>query len=358
MFKYIYININNILLVNILLLVVGYIIFLIRKKYEDNTFFYRDIPKNLPIAVLSYYNEGKISDKTIWITILDLISKGYYKIEKDNDNYYLIWNKDEKINYKDNNLKDYELKLVNMINNLIRLNKEKKIDLNSLKYEIDLSINSKEQINNFYNSLKSEIKNTYGFYRKNENTYYSLIILFIYSYLLFLPTNITDYIDILIYSLSIYLVCNIAKYLTLDRKGLSSIVVLVYIISMILLVIPIFIRSNYNFIVLIFSLFNPILIIVISYLLKTTFGNKKQIELKKEINGLKNFLINFSTLEEKEIDYIKLYDRYYTASVALDVKLENNPYQNLEYDDNSLDTLNSMDLLLELSDVIFGYNIK
>lgn len=68
------------------------IIYLIIKYYnkKNKTFYFRDIPK-IPSAVMSYYINGKIDDRTIWLTILDLINKNYYKIEKIKNKYYLRW---------------------------------------------------------------------------------------------------------------------------------------------------------------------------------------------------------------------------------------------------------------------------
>ncbi len=58
-------------------------------------------------------------------------------------------------------------------------------------------------------------------------------------------------------------------------------------------------------------------------------------------------------MDKKSLEYINLYDKYYAVSVALDVKLEN-PHTGLEYEDSSLETLNS----IEFAEIIFSHIIK
>lgn len=92
------------------------------------------------------------------------------------------------------------------------------------------------------------------------------------------------------------------------------------------------------------TLFNPFLFLDVISVLKIPFYIEKQKEIGKQILGLKNFLEYFSTMNKKSLEYINLFDKYYAVTVALGVKLEN-PHSELDYDDSSLDTLNSVEFI-------------
>ena len=92
------------------------------------------------------------------------------------------------------------------------------------------------------------------------------------------------------------------------------------------------------------TIFNPFLFLDVIAILKIPFYTEKQKEIGKQILGLKNFLEYFSTMNKKSLEYINLFDKYYAVTVALGVKLEN-PHSELDYDDSSLDTLNSVEFI-------------
>ena len=92
------------------------------------------------------------------------------------------------------------------------------------------------------------------------------------------------------------------------------------------------------------TIFNPFLFLDVIPVLKIPFYIEKQKEIGKQILGLKNFLEYFSTMNKKSLEYINLFDKYYAVTVALGVKLEN-PHSELDYDDSSLDTLNSVEFI-------------
>ena len=56
-------------------------IFLLLSNRKKDKHYFRDMI-DLSSPLISYYNKGKIDDQAIYLTLLDLISQGFYKIER------------------------------------------------------------------------------------------------------------------------------------------------------------------------------------------------------------------------------------------------------------------------------------
>lgn len=325
------------------------IIYLIIKHYnkKNKTFYFRDIPK-IPSAVMSYYINGKIDDRTIWLTILDLINKNYYKIEKIKNKYYLRWQKNKLFEFDSYDLTESEKLLVKFINFIIYEKKDVSIDVLDDYMKTDLNFNKK--INRFYSQFRHEIKENYGILRKENNYFLAFLLVLVYTIIIFNVVNITSLIVSMFYSVFVILICLVLKNINFSIKGIVNIVILFFLLLLLLIpIIPTFIMNK----LLLFVLFNPLLFINVILILKMNFYTTKQKEICKQIDGLKNFLEYFSNIDKKSLEYINLFDRYYAVAVALDVKLEN-PHNVLDYEDESLDTLNSM----EFAEIIFSHIIK
>lgn len=339
------IHIYNFYLVLIILIIVYLIIKYYNKK--NKTFYFRDIPK-IPSAMMSYYAKGNIDNRTIWLTILDLISKGYYKIEKIEDQYILKWQKGKLFEVDKYDLPKSEKILIKFINSIIYEHQNLSIDLLDDYMKNDLNFTKK--INNFYSAFKFEIKEGYGLLRKENNYFLAFLLVLIYAILVFNFSNLFSLILIIFYSFFIILISLVLKNINLSIKGIIDIIILVLVLFFFLLpMIPTFIMNK----LLLFVLFNPLIFINVVSILKINFYTPKQEKICKQILGLKNFLEYFSNMDKKSLEYINLYDKYYAVSVALDVKLEN-PHTGLEYEDSSLETLNS----IEFAEIIFSHIIK
>ncbi len=330
------IQIYHFYIITFILIIIYFIIKYYNKK--NKTFYFRDIPK-IPSSVMSYYVNGKIDDRTIWLTILDLISKNYYKIEKIKNKYYLKWQKGKLFEFDDYDLTESEKLLIKFINSIIYEKKDVSIDILDDYMKTDLNFNKK--INRFYSRFRYETKDKYGILRKENNYFLAFLLVIIYTIMIFNVVNITSLIATIYYAIFVILICLVLKNINLSIKGLVNIILLLF--TLFLIIIPIFPTFVMNKLLLI-TLFNPFLFLDVTAILKIQFYTEKQKEIGKQILGLKNFLEYFSTMDKKSLEYINLFDKYYAVAVALGVKLEN-PHPGLNYDDSSLDTLNSIEFI-------------
>ena len=325
------------------------IIYLIIKYYnkKNKTFYFREIPK-IPSAMISYYAKGKIDNRTVWLTILNLISKNYYKIEKIKDKYFLKWQKGTLFELDNYDLSTSEKTLVKFINSIIY--EKKVVSIDTIDDYMKTDLNFDKKINRFYGNLKFEIRESYGFIRKENNYFFAFLLMLIYTILTFNISSISALVLAMVYTTFVILLCSVLKNIQFNKEGLLNVIILIFTLFFLLFfLIPTFIMNKLFFLVL----FNPILFIDVILILNLKFYTKKQKEICKQISGLKNFLEYFSNMDKKSLEYINLFDKYYAVAVALDVKLEN-PHSGLNYDDSSLDTLSSV----EFAEIIFSFLIK
>ena len=348
-------NSINFVVANIILITAIFVFICYKRKDNKRIRYWRERPKKLSVALINYYYKGKITKDTIWLTLLDLISKGYYGLEKREDEYYIYWKKEKMLDFDNYDLNSFEKEMSNYINVILIENKNKIISLKDLKNAMSIDLDLNIFINKFYTLLKEEIKKKYGLIEKNKNYTFSLIISYLYYILVFSPNSIMGYVTGLIYSSIIVLMSMMLKNLKFSFKTLIEVIIIILFLSVIAIpFIPSIIKSN-NPLLLILSVVNPILIITNALLLKIKFYTKKQKDLMSEVNGLKKFLNDFSLLAEKDLKYVELFKQYYALAVALEVKIEKIIPDKFEYDDNEFDTFNSMDFLDKLSDLNSGF---
>ena len=108
-----------------------------------------------------------------------------------------------------------------------------------------------------------------------------------------------------------------------------------------------------NVFLYIIKILYPLLIFVDILLLKSIRKNKnvEQQKLIDNLLGLRNFMEEFTNTEQKEVDYINFLDKYYVLAVALDVNLKYPDYIKSVYDDDTIHTFNSDDMIRELEDI-------
>jgi len=355
-----YFIIENLNLINFIIANIGLIIILLlliwnKRKINNTKQYWRERPKNLSVAIINYYYKGKITKDTIWLTLLDLISKGYYGLEKRNDEYFIFWKKDKLLDLDNCNLNSFEKEITNYINVILVENKNKEISLKDLKNAMSIDLELNVFITKFYALLKEEIKKSYGLIDKNQNYTLSFLISFLYYCLVFSPGSIIGYGIGLVYSLIVMVVSMIFRNAKFGYKMMIEIIILMLLLIVFSIpFIPTIIKSS-NPIALILSIFNPILIIVNVVILKIKFYTKKQKDLMNEVYGLKEFFTDFSLLSEKDLKYIELFKQYYALAVALEVKIEKIIPNSFDYDDNEFDTFTSMDFIDTLSELNSGF---
>lgn len=320
-----------------------FIVCLFYKRKKNKKQYFRDIPDDLPIVVLKYYSDGKFSSKSVWLILLDLIRRDYYKLEwnKDKTVYKIRWNKHDMFNLKEYNLYSFEERLVKYINTYLINNKENSIDIKDLFNQMKLDPKLNERIDEIYDNLKSEVKNCYGLVSYVKNYEYAFLTILVYFFIIFQSYN---YILLgIIYSGLILLISTVLKNIKFNLNGIIMFIILLFsTVTLLSLFIPMFLFVE-NGILLLILYFNPLLFIVITQILKLKMYEKKQKELLDKINGLKMFMKDFSNLKDKPMSYIEFYEEYYVLAEALGVKINDKKYINYEYDDKSFESIDAID---------------
>lgn len=256
-----------------------------RKIKNVNPTYIRDLPSDISVVSAGILIDNTISKDEISGGILDLIRKKIIMLDDtDKKRPILILNKD---NY---NIATYiDQYLVNLIfeqNNQVELKKIKKI--------------SSEEFKNWKNLLLKELKDK-GYVietDKQKTININIIILLLSVFSFFTPIYFFGIFFLLIYSFKRY-----KQY---------TIIVIFQIINYILLRNTL---SNNHFIY--FSIVINIfaIIILFLYLRKITFKlniklTNLGLEKRKELFGLRNFLNDFSRLNEKDIPEVYLWEEY------------------------------------------------
>ena len=142
-FKDINVELINLVIASIILLVV----FILLNNNKKEKHYFRDMI-DLSGPLISYYNKGKIDNQTLYLTLLDLISKGFYKIERVEDKLVLKWQKGSLFDVDKYELKSTEKILAKYINSI--LFEYQNATLEQLGELIKSNLNFNNMINKFY----------------------------------------------------------------------------------------------------------------------------------------------------------------------------------------------------------------
>lgn len=285
-----------------------------------------------PALALYCYNNGNAS-KLFWVTLLDLIDRGYYKLYDEENISYIKWNKKDILKVDELNLKEFEIKLVTYINTLIYKDNEKNyISLEQLQRLVSSDWSYQSISNSFTVELKKEAIETYGTVDKISIFEEPAILTYIYSMqvLYFFDVNFsTGQILLLSIPLTIItlIISNLLKH-TMVKHTLKNHIFIV-IPSIIMSVIAFYIwnsLSNIDYIIFhitmaLFAFMYPLLVITNIYFIKTTshYLNKLQQDIIDQLDELKIKTMNNET---KDINYTYVY--------GLKMKITS---QNKEYND-------------------------
>ena len=245
----------------------------------------RDLPKDISIVSAGILIDSKLSKDEISGAILDLIRKKIIILDyTDQKHPILILNKD---NY--NVAFDTDRYLVNLIfehNNQVELKKIKKINTDRFK--------------NWKNLLLKELKDKGYAIETDDEKPIKINVIFVVSSIIsfFTPFYILGIFFLLIYSLKRYkqytiiVIFQIINYILLRNTLLNNHFIYLSIITNILAIIMLFL-----------------------YLRKITFKlniklTNLGLEKRKELFGLRNFLNDFSRLNEKDIPEVYLWEEY------------------------------------------------
>ena len=294
-------------------------------KKRINPFYFRDIPSYLSPAAVGILIDKKITKNEISASILDLVRRKIITVKKlDNGTHDFILEK----SYEE--LEPIDKKIASMIfpanSNCVNSKKIKKI--------------SSSRFKNFKNEVIEELqKNVLIGPYEEEKTEVSGILLELALILLFTPFRLASILFILLYSILRY---NRYFYIWL------------FVLLNIGMLIGSFVLNSTVFHVSIFiSIFAVILIKVIlrRFPVKLKFdytdiGKEERVKW----HGLRNFLIDFSKIDDRDIKEVSVWEEYLVYATALGVgkkvlnaiklKIEQ---QDIDYE--TLDTLRTLDYI-------------
>lgn len=357
------------LLILILIFECFYYIYIINSRKQNKIEYFRDIPSNENPALVGMMVKGNVDGNDLMATVLDLWEKGYVNLE------YQMINGNEQCIISDSGkdrfltLKDYENYL---LDEMFKENSKIIFEnfVNSPKFEIVFKnignmISKRVDIKSNHKISKSRLINKINFivnyivfgttfvfpfiYHLLNNFNLTLIIGYLISLMLFimmklLVTNKNEVEHIIMsYSLTISIVCFgilFSIFLIADYNYEYNFYINIFNMIMSILFIFSFMLGDYdkkvsfNFIdllVLIYSIVSTILFDLIGICLCSLYFShriyiksqnhvyiKNANELEKWL-ALKKFLNEFTIINERNVEEIKIWDKYLIYAIAMGV---------------------------------------
>ncbi len=270
-----------------------------------------------PALALYCYNNGN-ANKLFWVTLLDLVDRGYYKLYCDNDISYIKWNKNDILKVDELNLKEFEIKLVTYINTLIYKNNEKNyISLEELDKQVSIDWSYQSVSNSYQQELKKEFVKAFGVVDKISIFKAPAILTYIYAMqiLYFFDVNFSASQILLLsipFTFLTLIISNLLKH-TMVKHTLKSHIKIV-IPSIIASIIAFYIWKSlasvdyiiFHIAMAVFAFMYPLLIITNIYFIKTTshYLNKLQQDIIQQLDELK---VKVLERETKDINKAYLY---------------------------------------------------
>lgn len=282
------------------------------KKKDIN----KELLKDNPIYLLYVY--GIKANKLFYLTILNLINKKYYSLEKKGDTLCLRYLKSNLLKYEDETLTESEQKVMGYINSLLyKEDKNMYISLDKLDNTIVGDYSFTSILNSFMIELRKEVKIKYGLIDKYADVMPIILLCFLYS------------LQIIVFfrlKLNILLITLLALLLTIVTMGVINLLknkivnhsfkryLIIYIISVVLALTSYFIWSNnymvdyiiYHVILGLLAFMYPLLVFTAIYFIHTNnfYRNPKQKDIINVLNDLKGKLENTKNVNEEDYIYI------------------------------------------------------
>lgn len=315
----------------IILLLIIYFIYLIVKfsgteKPEYNLQYFRDKEHiKYPAIIVGYLDNKTITDNHFIATILDFVCKGYVKLEQSTNNADYIFTIIKKIKATDIEIKALQIFFNSdslEIGTTQSLKQFKKIMKNEKLFgnygEIKRDFNN--QIREYFDKKQDVKKITRSTNIKNILLCYFLFL--IISYTLIIESEGVE--NLYKYMIPVIFFCTLAFSLFIvslasikaSLLGLSSWSISIIITSF-------FVHA----LCFLYITFTPValgvlVIMAIIILFDDMFQRKKTnlANMYEMIKGLKRYIIDYSNIDEYDINNIHLWDEYYVYAVALSIK--------------------------------------
>lgn len=308
--------------------------------------YYREIPGKLSPAILMYYYKGNFDTRSVWLTLMDLVRRGYYHIENRGE-LVLVWQKGHPLNLDIYDFQPYEKDVALFINTILfHEGKEGVMALDELKRRMKGCPDDSFQImsRNFIDHLKDSIRRGYGFVKHKNFGMYLFLLFFDFIYLWFINFFFLDQSP-LFFLLTIVSTPFVTPWMAQLIAGSQStkqtlkliLYVFLFYFFFVSLICILFFEGNMQSLPgkLLFQFFFNFLFSSWPLLLYTNiqcfrqtdcYATDQQRELVQQIEGFRNFLEDFSNVEHKPMEYIRFYNEYYVMALALEVRIPYSSY--------------------------------
>lgn len=324
------------------------------EKYK----YYREIPFDLEPELLQYFYYGKIPSNSYYIAVLNLIKLGVFKLKNSINK---VGKEVQQLVYIENhnvNLKEYQKEIEKTIVKHMKKDDDGEMSIDILKLEIKLSNESGNGYTKYVKGLKEEKESLVGKPHKVPKKIKCLPIILLICLILIV----------------VYLGIVTSKYEVLPS---------VFLMIMISAVYPVlFINVGNEIPILIFLLVHGgafhgalcgflisvgfgilyiaylLVFIFIIYVWKVEKFSKEENNIIGKIKGLKNYINDYSMLEEREsLDYINLWEDYFILAIALKInkKVVNYFYN---YGKNQINSNLGSSMYTSDSYATFNYNMS
>jgi len=312
----------------ILTFVIILVWYLIHMKYVRNKKFkkvayVRDIPSGLEPELLQTIYYGRVCKNALWITLLNLIKLGVYRIEKTvNSEGKEI--KKIKFIKKIEGLNEHQIQVITIINGLMKDNliKDNTIDVTLVKKELNnkpVHYDVKKHKFISYESFEKELlERKQKLFKKNKKGLkYIVITLYIFMFILIgfisLLANIlyNTKIAIAIFALfSISTILCICVFIKMNNENndFGFKILLIFLTA-----------TLFPFLADIHTMYIPyvLLLYIIKRAHKIERKSKEEIKIQEEIEGLRRYIKDYSMLEDKDLEHITLWEDYLIMAIAL-----------------------------------------
>lgn len=321
-------SVNEIALgLSVIIILVGIFIYIKYTRTEkiEKQKYVREIPANLEPELLQTIYYGEVCKDAFWITFLNLVKLGVYRIEKTVNE---VGRETKKIIFikKVDGLEEHQEKVISIINGFMEDNS---IDLEKLKAKFKRS--SSSGYKKFKDALMSRKESLFG----EETKIPKMVKTFLYVGIAILVILIS-----------------IVSAILAEEKGIVMGIVMFLGITTIIYT-AIFQSIKFDTFTIFFMLFHcgmfqmanvmmlisagtgilyipyALLFILIQIISRITIYSKEELQIREQLKGLRRFIQDYSMLEEKGLEHITLWEDYLILAIALNL---NNETINYFYD--------------------------
>lgn len=314
-------SVNEIAIItSLIIIVIGIYLYLkYDKEYKVEKYkYYREIPCNLEPELLQKIYYGKKAPSAFWITFLNLVKKGVFRIEKTINE---VGKETEKIVFQKDvdDLKDYQRIVAEIIIDYMPPDKE---EIDILKLQSKMELGSKRRYTEFEERIKWEKKSLFGKEKKAPKNIKKILVGLMIALILLIIAM--SFIDPVARSKEMHI--GIAMTL-----GMTTLLYTIFfsaiedsIIGMAFLIFHSGAFQIFNFILLkdagIGMMYIPyiMLFILIQYVGRIKKSCKEERQIIEQLKGLRRYLKDYSLLAKKEnIENVIIWEDYLIIAIAL-----------------------------------------